>query len=58
MEVVRDELTAMQRVHLSAKDGSFQVVTKSTAEQRKLLKKLGLTPQKIVQKVQLGVSAA
>ena len=51
-------MAAMHRVNLSTKDGRFQVVTKPTAEQRKLLKSLGLMPPKPVQKARLNASAA
>jgi len=57
-ERVREELATMHRVNLSAKNGRFQVVTKPTSEQRKLLKKLEMTPPKPVQKAQLDASAA
>jgi len=40
------ELDRIHRVDLRAKDGAFQVVTKLTAEQRKLLKALEITPPK------------
>jgi len=57
-ERVRDELAAMHRANLLAKDGRFQMVTTPTQKQRKLLRKLELTPPKPVQKVELHASAA
>ncbi len=57
-ERVRDELAAIHRSTTSAKNGRFQVVTKTTTEQRKLLKSLQRTPPKPVQKAQLDASAA
>jgi hypothetical protein len=57
-ERVRDELAALHRVDLVAKDGHFQIVTKPTAEQRKILKSLGLTPPKPVQAARLDTPEA
>jgi hypothetical protein len=57
-ERVRDELAAMCRVDLRAKDGAFQVVTKLTPGQRKILKTLEITPPKQVQAAHLDASAA
>lgn len=57
-EHVRDQLTALHRVDLVGKDGRFQVVTKPTAEQRKLLQALDLTPPRPVQAARLDSSAA
>jgi hypothetical protein len=57
-ERVRDELAALHRVDLVAKGGRFQVVTKPTADQRKLFKELDLTPPRPVQAARLDASAA
>ena len=50
---VRDELETLSLVQVATKSGDFQVVSNLSAEQRKLLKSLGLTPPKRVQRVAL-----
>jgi transposase len=57
-ELVRDELDQIHRVDLRTKDGDFQVVTKLTDRQRKLLKSLGFTPPKVASSVRLRTAAA
>lgn len=57
-ERLRDELTEMCRVDLRAKDGAFQVVTNSTAEQGNILKLLDIHPPKKVCKAHLEAPAA
>ena len=57
-ELVRDELDQIHRVDLRTKDGDFQVVTKLTDRQRKLLKSLGVTPPKALRSARLATAAA
>lgn len=57
-ERVRDELDQIHRVDLRTKDGAFQVVTKLTPEQRKILKTLEITPSKQVQAARFDAPAA
>jgi hypothetical protein len=57
-ERVRDELDPIHRVDLRTNHGDFQVVTKLTEEQRKLLKKLKVTPPKAVSSARLATAAA
>lgn len=57
-ELVRDEIDQIHRVDLRTKNGDFQVVTKLTERQRKLLKSLELTPPKAVSSARLRAEAA
>ena len=56
-ELVRDEIDQIHRVELRTKDGDFQIVTKLTGRQRKLLRSLELTPPKAVSTARLQAEA-
>ncbi len=57
-ERVRDALDQIHRVDLRTKDGAFQVVTKLTPEQRKILKTLDIPPPRQLQTARLDTAAA